>query len=154
MPSNSTPKVILLRGEPPAREALVASAVVTPGMLLAMTSTGAARPHNVAAGMASPLFAREDEYEGKSIDDTIAIGSLVGIWACTSGDQIYSLVKAGAAAIVAGDYLESAGDGTFQKSTHAVTSATTAAAVPVARALEAVDNSGGGSAVRIRVEVL
>lgn len=59
---------------------------------------------------------------------------------------MYALVAAGAAAIAQNAYLASAGDGTL------VTAGLDE--VAVAQALEAVDNSGGGSAVRIKVEII
>lgn len=153
MSSSSAPKTILLSGEPGCYEA-VANAAITPGHLVELMSTGKLRKHATAAAVCSAMFAREEEYVGGGIDTDYAALDQVSYWVGTKGDRFYALVAASASAIVIGDMLESAGDGTLRKTTHDVASATTAAAWPIARAVEAVDNSGGGSAVRLKVEVL
>jgi hypothetical protein len=60
---------------------------------------------------------------------------------------VYAWLPASAAAIVAGDFLASNGDGTLHK---AVTGATFLEAI-VAQSTEAVNNSAGGTPVRLRV---
>jgi hypothetical protein len=153
MASNSAPKTILLSGDPSCYEG-VANAAITPGHLIETMSTGKLRVHATAAGVASAMFAREEEYVGGGIDTAYAADDQVPYWAGKKGDHFYALVAAAAAAIANGAMLESAGDGTLRNTTHAVTNATTAAAWPIAKALEAVDNSGGGAPARIKVEVL
>lgn len=152
--ASSTPKNVILTGTPPIKEALVASAVVTPGMLLLRTSATQFRPHNVAAGMAQAYFAVERDWTGGDITTNYAVGDTISYAACDGGDAVYALVAANAGAIVAGDFLESDGAGGLRKSTHAITTATTAAAWPVAVALEALDNSANAFAARIRAEIL
>ena len=151
MPSNAAIKQILAQGDPIAYEA-VAAAAITPGMLLLRTSAGKVTPHNVAAGVAQPMFAREEEYVGTGYDTDYAINDQVPYYVCRRGDRIWALVATGNN-VANGEFLESNGDGTFRKNTHAVTTATTAAAWPVAVALEAVNNASGSPA-RILVEIL
>lgn len=152
--ASSTPKTVILRGTPVIKEAVAVSAVITPGMLLLRTSATQVRPHNVAAGMAQPAFAVERDITGGDITTNYAVADTVAYASMEPGYEVYAIVAAGAGAIVAGDFLESDGSGGLRKSTHAVTNATTASAWPIAVALEAVDNSGGGTAVRIRAEII
>lgn len=180
------PKTVILSGNPNRYEA-VANAAITPGDLIELMTTGRVRKHATAGGVRpSRWFALEEEYAGGTIDTNYATNGQVHYAACHPGDRVYARVAAAAPAIVAGDLLESAGDGTLRKVVNYLTDssggtanttlqdigaahveaeiannfADVAAAInrlavgAVARALEAVDNSGGGSAVRIKVEVL
>lgn len=76
-----------------------------------------------------------------------------------AGDVVYSWLPASAAAVVDGDPLESNGDGTLRKDTAQAVNEGGSATYTiysehiVGYAAEAVDNSGGGTAVRIRVRV-
>lgn len=186
MASDTTPKTILLKGCAATREG-VANAAITPGHLIEQMTTGKFRKHATAGGVKpSPLFMAEQEWTGKTIADACASDEQIRYHVCGAGDQVYALVAASAPAIVVGDLLESAGDGTLRKCANYLTDnsggtgnatvadvagsfneagladnfADLAAAInrlapgAVARAVEAIDNSGGGSAVRIRVEVL
>jgi urease alpha subunit len=157
MPSNNTPKTVLLRGNDQAFFEAVAVAACTPGQLLIIDNAGKVRPHNVAAGVAMPIFAREEEYVGGTIDTAYAVGDQVTYVHCKSGDEVYAWLKNGVTSVIGG-FLESDGAGAFQLGTHAVTNAATAAAWPVAMALEAVNNSGGGSGpnstARVKVRIL
>lgn len=145
MTSATTPKVVELYGYGIQAEAAVTDAAVTPGMLLVRTATGV-RPHNVAGGSASPIIAHENGAVGRGIDDDYAVGDQCIFKTYNAGSGIYALAHAGGAAIVAGALLASAGDGTLE-----VAGLDT---VAVATALEAVDNSGGATPVRIRVEII
>lgn len=186
MSSRTAPKTILLRGTPAAREG-IANAAITPGYLIEQMSTGNFRKHATAGGVApAKLFAREEEYVGGGIDTAYAASDRLPYWDCRSGDQVYAVLAAAAAAIVIGSVLESAGDGTLRLAGNYLTDnsggtgnttlqdigaspteaevgnnfADVAAAINrikpgvIARALEAVDNSGGSGEVRIRVEIL
>lgn len=149
MASNDTPKTVILSG--PAgigicQEAL-ATVAVLPGMLLARSATGV-KPHDVDSGIANLHFAVEDGAQGRTIDDQYAIGEVVHFKTLVPGTKVYGLVAAGSAAIVVGDKLVSDGDGTLKKLV-AATGGTV-----VAEAIEAKDNSGGGTRARIRVEIM
>ena len=149
-------------------------------------STAKFRKHATAGGV-SPAGCSRPRRSGTAPTSIRPVANEnVRILNCSPGAVVYARVAASAAAIIIGDLLESAGDGTLRKCAAYLTddsggSANTtvadvansfneagladnfadlAAAVnrlnpgAVARAVEAVDNSGGGSAVRIRVEIL
>lgn len=149
----ATPKTILLKGGGLYKEA-AAGGAITPGHLIERNSSGAFVVHSTAAGNALPMFAKENDVVGNEITDAYASGDNVIAITPERGSEVYALVAAGAAAIVIGNYLESAGDGTLRVlGASAATSQAQRASV-VARALEAVDNSVGTAPARIRVEVL
>ena len=149
----ATPKTILLKGDGLFKEALAGGAI-TPGHLIVRNSSNAFVVGPAATKNAYPMFALEDEAQGKDITDAYASGEIVNAVIPQTGSEIYALVAASAGAIVIGDELESAGDGTVRKA------ATTAVAQDnirriVARAIEAVDNSANAvSAVRIKIEIV
>lgn len=184
MPSNSSPKSVLLRGHPAFRVGK-ANAALTPGHLIEQMSTGNYRKHATAGQHTQALIAREEEYTGGDLDTAYASNDHLPFYAAKPGDQFYMIVAAGAAAIAIGDYLESAGDGTLRKRVALVdnsggTADGTIADVPgsyteateannladiaafvnasrssaIARALEALDNSGSSDAARLRVEII
>jgi len=147
------PKTIILKGNGIQKEGK-AGGTITPGHLVDRTSTDTVVVHAVAAKTASAMFAKENEVIGRDIDTVYTINENVIFEACHSGMEVYALVAAAAAAIVIGDDLESAGDGTLRKVvTDAATDDTQRHSL-VARAIQAVDNSAGGVPARIKVEVL
>lgn len=187
------PNTILLKGRGIRKEAISAAAI-TPGYLVDINSSGQVLKHAGAGLAASPSFAVEDELNGKEISVDWASGDQVIYETLPAGAEVNALVAASAAAIVIGDELESAGDGTLRLITvgdvvdltdsstgtasdtiaaigatydqdevrNAVASLTAKvnALLPgalnniVARAIEAVDNSGGGVEARIKVEIV
>jgi hypothetical protein len=129
---------------------LPAAAAITPGMLVERAA-GEVQAHSTAQGSNSKLFAIENTGVAGVIDDAYVAGDTTPHYAAQTGDRIYALVAAGTAAIVADAYLASDGAGGM------ITMTDVADDIPakaVAQALEAVDNSGGGTAVRIMIEVL
>ena len=145
--ASSTPNVILLRGSPMAleRKSLGSGTAITPGMLIEPTSAGLLRPHATAGGRAVIYVAREEEYVGGAISTAYALGDTVPFYAAHKGDQFYMLLE-DEGNVALGAYLESNGAGELQ--------ALSTTGVALFRALEAVNNTGGSGAVRIRVEVL
>lgn len=171
-----------------------AAEAITPGHLVTFNGAGNLIKHAVAGGRAQRAFALEREELGATIDDAYAIDDVVKVGTFPRGAIVNALVAAAAAAIVKGDYVESAGDGTVRKATtltkltraaghvgvangelQDVTNAFAEAALEnnfeevaakldalldgghagiLGRATEAVDNSGGAEAVRLRIEVL
>lgn len=145
-------RVVVLKGNPHVKEG-AASEAITPGHLIEFGGSNDLQKHSTAAGNARKAFADLADMVGKGIDDAYATGDQVKYVVAASGDEINALVAAGASAISKGDPLESAGDGTVRvQATEAATADTQRDSV-VGYALEAVDNSGGGSAVRIEMEV-
>lgn len=136
-------------------EEYVAVAAITPGNLLEITSVGKVRRHATEGGNAVPLFALEDELQGKGIDDNYAAADVVQVWVAQRGEQVYALLEDGED-IVIGDYLMSNGSGRLQKVDKEVISASENVSV-VAQALEALDLSGSSgeeTTNRIRVMVI
>lgn len=146
-------KGIILVGTPKIKEA-DASGAITPGHLLERSSATEFAVHASAGQNAAPLFAVEAGFLGDDIDEAYADGERVYAHFAQPGDEVYALVAAAAPAIAVDDYLESAGDGTVRKVVASAATAESARASIIGRAIEAVDNSAGGTAVRIRVEVL
>lgn len=143
-PSDETPKTILLRGNTtPHSERQAGEAGITPGMLLNVNSDGKFIKHATAAGVAQPVFARENSLVGGSIDTVYDADDTVLAWHPRSGDWIYAFVEE-EAQIAIGDLLESGGGGALQEGTTA----------PIARALEAVNTQTVSGPVRIRVEIM
>lgn len=180
----TAPRTIVLK-ERGIRKELIAGGAITPGHLIAVNSAGKFVVHPTAGGVAGRMFAVEQDHNGKGIDDAYASNDLVMGEIVSAGSEINALIAAGAAAIAVGDYLESAGDGTFRKvvgltDSSGGTANTTVQAIggtfsqseiannfadvaaqinavkggAIAVALEAVDNSAGGSAVRLKVLVI
>ena len=138
-------RTILLMGDPIFNEDDKAAEAITPGMTMTFNGSGNLVKGPAAAANAALAFAAERDEMGKSIDDDYAVGDTVKTFVPRSGDRVNALVPAAAAAIVKGDLLEAAGGGMFRK---------LAAGVALVRSLDTLDNSAGGSAARIRVEVL
>jgi hypothetical protein len=139
-------KTIKLLGECIQNEDEKAIEAITPGHLIVYNGTTGWIKHATAAGPVIPVqIALEREEMGKDIDQAYAINDTVKACVPYSGCRFNGLVAAAAPAIVKGDLLESAGNGTVRKVT------TGADLDIVGVALESVDNSAGGTAVRIRV---
>ena len=149
----ATQRTIRVKGDAVRKEALAGGAI-NPGHLVVLNSSGNVVVHPSAATNAAPSFAVENEVIGADIDTAYASGDNVLYEHMQRGAEVHALVAASASAIVIGDYLESAGDGTLRILSASAATAQSARASVVARALEAVDNSGGGSEARILVEVL
>jgi hypothetical protein len=146
-------RTILARGCGERYEAQAAAGTIKPGHLLQLNSTGKVAIHAGAALNAPQYFAVENDLIGKTIDDLYATDDVVQYVHAARGAEIYALVAAAAAAIVIGDYVESAGDGTVRKAATDTATDNTQRLAMVGQAVEAVDNSGGGSAVRLRIRI-
>lgn len=135
---------ILLKGRGTRLEG-VAGGAITPGHLVTQNSSGLIIVHNTAGGAALKCWAVENDLEGKEISDAYATDDYVQAEILKSGDEVLAFVIAGGAAIVIGDLLEAGGSGGLRK---------LASGVAIAQAIEAVDNSGGGTQARIKVRVI
>jgi hypothetical protein len=149
---------ILIMGDPIQKEA-AAGGTITPGHLVQYSAADTVTVHGTAGGNARKAFAREWDIQGKGIDNDYSSGERVMYYVCRPGDEVYALVAAGASAISVGDALESAGDGTLRKKAATTIDATATTTYTeyedsvVGYAKEAVNNSGGSSEARIKVEV-
>lgn len=131
--------------ETPTIERSSGATGIIPGMLLKTNSANKFVVHDSAAGAHESIFALEDLTVGGDIDTAYPSGSVLRAAIVQPGYRVNGLVAAAAAAIVIGDKLESAGDGTVRK-----TNADTAI---VGFATSAVDNSLGASTARIQFRV-
>jgi hypothetical protein len=144
-------------------EEFVASAAITPGHLVEVISGGEIRVHTTASGNVLPMFAFENELEGEGIDTAYAHEDPVQVWIPTRGDIVNALLADGQT-IVAGDFLESAGDGTLTKYVadhwHSADVGTVYPLQIVGVATEAVDLSGASaglhpaSGLRLKVRIV
>lgn len=133
-------------------EEITATAVaITPGSLLELTSGDEVQVHATAERNVLPMFALEDELQGNGIDDNYAVSAKIQVWIPGRGDIVYAILKDDTAAVVIGDFLESAGGGLLQLHVEDVESwdsasvkgtVTVYSETIVGVALEAVDLSG------------
>lgn len=92
-----------------------AHAALKPGHLLELVSTGKVKKHSTAGGKAPRWFAKEDALQGKTTLDAYAADDVVSYVMALPGDEVLARLAAAAAAVVVGDLLVSAGDGTLKK---------------------------------------
>lgn len=152
----ATPKKVLLLGDPLQKEAVAASAI-TPGELLEWDASGDLQAHSTADGNAAKMFARENPFQNTvsgtaAIDTDYSAADTVMYYVCRRGDVVYAFLAA-AENVSKGDALSSDGAGALQAVTAAAATSQAQRDGIVGYAAEAVDNSGGGSRVRIRVEI-
>lgn len=138
-------------GAPIVNEKLAGAAGIVPGMLVEETSDTVV-VHGTAAGSAQKLFALTDLPVSGDIDKAYADAVTVRYGAFHSGQEVNALVGI-TAAIVEGDALESAGDGTLRKVVTSADTADTSRNSVVGYAMVDVDNSGGSGNVRIKIRV-
>lgn len=150
--ASTTPNTVILKGNGIRKEGK-ASAAITPGHLIEFGGANDLRVHATAAANARKAFAVENDLVGDGIATAYATGERVQYEVFGSGCEVYALVAASATAITKGAALESAGDGTLRILTTAAATTQAQRDGVVAYALEAVDNSGGGSPARIKVEI-
>ena len=112
-------------------EEYVAAGVITPGMLIELTSAGKVQAHSGSSGESLVMVALENELEGQGIDVDYAADDRVQCWIPNRGDMIYGLLADGETAVI-GNWLESNGDGKLKVGT----------TKPIGQAVEAVDMSG------------
>ena len=130
-----------------------AASAIVPGMLIEELAAGTVQEHSTAAANAQRLFALANLANGETIDDAYGAAETVLYGAAHTGQKVFTLVAAAAAAIVIGDVLESAGDGTVRIATADAATDTAQRDAIVGYAVEAVDNSGGGTTARIAIRV-
>lgn len=150
------PNTIHLGGDTTIVNDVAAGVAIVPGMLIERynsSGTPLFRPNTTVTAIGvSPTFALNQSMLNKGVGlpapgvaaDAYAIGDLVEAAIGHKGSTFWALVATAAPAIVIGDKLESAGDGTLRKWT---------TGTPIALALEPLTNVTGANA-RLRAEVL
>lgn len=164
---SATANTITLHARDHDRRDGQAAAVITPGELLEVTGRTSkddktVQPHSSipstdTEGAAIPRFALEYAKTGKGIDDDYSTDDHVEYRTFLPGEEVFAWLDAGES-VSSDDPLESAGNGALKIHDGSADSDTTTTqtyydGAIVAHAIEAVDNSGGGSPVRVRVEV-
>jgi hypothetical protein len=163
MMAKTNPSTIILKcaGTPRKEEfplaPISASGVtaITPGMLVE-TVAGEVRPHSTQGGDAERMFAIEglnEDANSKTLGDIDTDydddNAAVKVWFPRPGDIVYALLGAGQS-VAAEGLVQSASDGYLM----AYAAAAQKPEKVVGRATEAVDNSAGTSAARVRVRVI
>lgn len=91
-----------------------AGGAITPGHLIKLGSNNKVVVHDGAGENALPIFALEDELQGRGISDAFATDEPVQCWVAGRGDIVNAILTT-SQTVVIGDWLESAGNGTLQK---------------------------------------
>ena len=137
---------ILLKGREWATQLeRVAAGTITPGMLVEVTTADKLQAQSTTSVAVLKAFALEDDMNGKEISDNYVADDYVQSAILCSGAEVLAFLAAGGTAVAIGNMLEAAGDGSLKKFS---------AGVVVAQALEALDNSGGGSMARLKVRII
>lgn len=136
-------RTVILKNYSKVFEEYEANTTITPGMLIELHTDGKVRPHDNADANVLPMFALEDELQGKTIDDDYSNEDIAPCWIPGRGDQAYALLQDDEDVSI-GDFLSSNGNGRLKKfedpdSTGALIGA--AAKPVVGIALEALDLS-------------
>jgi len=130
-------------GQPLLTERLASAAGIVPGHLV-IEALGKVGVNVTADALAQKLFAQTNLAIAGDIDTAYADSETVSYGAYHAGQEVNAIIAVGADAIADGAPVASAGDGTLK-----IGSATTA----IAYAMEAIDNSGGATSVRIKVRI-
>lgn len=145
------PNTIHLGGDITRLNEHSAGVAITPGMLIEFYSDGTnmkLRPHASATEFPTAIFATEKLMHNKTVDDVYAINDLVAAVQGHKGSSWWALVPSGQN-IVAGDPLQSNGNGMLKKATDTTAGANLAH-------FQALESTGGAVAVttRLRIQVL
>lgn len=95
-------------------EEYVATSALYPGALVELDSYGQVKNHSTAGGNALPMFALEDEFQGRGIDTIYAAGTKVQVWIPNRGEVVLGILADGEDVAI-GDFLESNGAGYLRK---------------------------------------
>lgn len=138
-------RTIVLKSPYGQHEEARASAAITPGMVLQMGSDGRVAP-KATAGAATPcMIAKEDAYQGKTVDNAYAINDVVFFWTPNPGDHGNVLLATGQNAAI-GSILINNTAGTYNVAVAETTQRDW-------QALEALNNASG-AAMLIRARKL
>lgn len=145
------PNTIHLGGDITRLNEYSAGVAITPGMLIELYDDSGKmkwRPHASATEFPTAIFATEKLIHNKTVDDVYAIGDLVAAVQGHKGSSWWALVPSGQN-LVAGDLLQSNGNGMLKKATATTADANLAH-------FQALESTGGAVAVttRLRIQVL
>jgi hypothetical protein len=131
-------------------EEMKANAAITPGMLVEEMSTGNVRAHATPSGNAIPMFALEDELQGKTIDDAYAQNDQVQVWIPGRGDMVYGLLAKGQN-VTRGTFLVSNGDGYLAAVSDSASFGDDDSAKVIGVALESVNATAAAARIIVRI---
>lgn len=131
-------------------EEYVANATITPGMLVEVMTTNKIRAHATASGNALPMFALEDELQGKTIDDNYVATDQVQVWVPYRGDMVYGILKSGQNVTI-GTFLVSNGDGKLKAWAQDVSAGDVKPTEIIGVATEVVNASGADARIIVRI---
>ncbi len=148
-------KSVIIKNYLKVFEEFVAQTTITPGHLLKIRTDGEVQPTDVDNATVLPLFATEDELQGKSITETYSANDIVQCWIPQRGDIVYAILQNGQNVAI-GEYLVSNGGGTLKKYEPLVFSSDdTGLSAPdnkvVGQAVEAVHASAGNARIKVRI---
>lgn len=114
----------------------VPAAAFHPGHLLELTTADKVQKHSTQNGLVTPpMFAIEDNLQGKTINDAYATTGRAQVWMPQRGDEVYAVLADGQNVSI-GSKLASNGDGTLKTHTANI----------IAVAIEALDLSDSSGA--------
>ena len=141
-----------IAGEPIVEEKKASVAGILPGHLLKESGL-LIKLHDVVATNAQPIFALKNMHNAGDVNTVYLNGETVRFGAYSTGQKVLALVAAAAPAILTDDPLESAGDGTLRKVVVDAATDETQRNSIVAYAIQDIDNSAGGTVVKIKTRV-
>jgi len=149
MASNRT---VAIKGDPIRKESQAAAAI-TPGQLIELASATTVQRHSTAGGPCSPMFALEDDHQGREIADNYLADTKCTYGVFPPGAEVNALLADGENAAV-GDWLESNGSGDLQVAIIDSIGVGGGLGV-VGQAMEAVDlsDSSGGDPATRRIKI-
>lgn len=131
-------------------EEMKAAAAITPGFLVEESSAGICRKHSSPSGNAIPMFALEDELQGKTIDEDYSTDDRVQVWIPGRGDMVYALLAVGQNVTV-GTFLVSNGDGYLKANSDPDSFGNDDPAKIVGVAVESVNATSAASRIIVRI---
>ena len=156
-------KSIKIKNFSDVNEEYTATAVaIIPGTLIEIDSSSNVKAHATAGGNVLPMFAFEDELQGRGIDDTYAASDKIQCWIPGRGDIVQAIL-ADDEDVTTGDFLESNGAGLLQVHAADASNAPNVTNQIVGQSLETIDllNSSADSSVsplalgsRIKVRIV
>lgn len=121
---------------------------ITPGALLELTSNDLVQAHSSDGGLVLPMFALEDELQGKEINDNYVANDKIQVWVAVRGEIVNALI-ADDEVVTVGDFLVSNGDGTLRVLGSTDTGTIVGQAVETLDMTDSEDAAIGRCAVRI-----
>ena len=131
-------------------EEFVAAGTITPGMLVELDTTGKVKAHSDEDGNVLPMFALEDELQGKTIDDNYVATDPVQVWIPYRGDQVNAILAAGENVSI-GTFLTSDGTGKLHAAPALTSTGDVAPSQIVGVATEAVNAASADARIIIRI---